>query len=86
MIFLPKQFFFPAGMAYVLYGIGRTVFHGLLERLPAARDNGQSDNDDNDDNASPAPGDEAENQRQRRRRRRQSRNNPGRAGREDPLA
>ncbi len=83
VIFLPKQFFFPAGMAYVLYGIGRTVLHGLLERLPAVRDNGHSDNDDN---ASPSPEDEAENQRQRRRRRRQSRNNPGRSGREDPLA
>ena len=28
VIFLPKQFFFPALMAYVLYGIGRTAFLG----------------------------------------------------------
>ncbi len=83
VIFLPKQFFFPAGMAYVLYGIGRTVFQGLLERLPAGRDNGHSDHDAN---ASLSPEDEAESQRQRRRRRRQSRNNPGRSGREDPSA
>jgi CDP-diacylglycerol--serine O-phosphatidyltransferase len=34
VIFLPKQFFFPALMAYVLYGIGRTVLLGLLDRLP----------------------------------------------------
>ncbi len=34
VIFLPKQFFFPALMCYVLYGIGRTVLLGLLDRLP----------------------------------------------------
>jgi CDP-diacylglycerol--serine O-phosphatidyltransferase len=34
VIFLPKQFFFPALMSYVLYGIGRTVLLGLLDRLP----------------------------------------------------
>lgn len=43
VIFLPKQFFFPALMCYVLYGIGRTVLLGLLDRLPA-----QSDDDDDD--------------------------------------
>lgn len=36
VIFLPKQFFFPALMCYVLYGIGRTVLLGLLDRLPPA--------------------------------------------------
>ncbi|MBK8249185.1 MAG: CDP-diacylglycerol--serine O-phosphatidyltransferase [Gemmatimonadetes bacterium] len=35
VIFLPKQFFFPALMGYVLYGLGRTVLFGLLGRLPA---------------------------------------------------
>ncbi len=34
VIFLPKQFFFPALLFYVLYGIGRTVLLGLLDRLP----------------------------------------------------
>jgi CDP-diacylglycerol--serine O-phosphatidyltransferase len=34
VIFLPKQFFFPALMGYVVYGLGRTVFFGLLGRLP----------------------------------------------------
>lgn len=34
VIFLPKQFFFPAAMAYVLYGLVATVFIGLLDRLP----------------------------------------------------
>ncbi|MCU0615863.1 MAG: CDP-diacylglycerol--serine O-phosphatidyltransferase [Gemmatimonadaceae bacterium] len=38
VIFLPKQFFFPALMAYVLYGIGRTVLLGLLDRLPSPDD------------------------------------------------
>jgi len=38
VIFLPKQFFFPALMCYVLYGIGRTVLLGLLDRLPAHTD------------------------------------------------
>lgn len=35
VIFLPKNFFFPALMAYVLYGILRTAFLGLLDRLPS---------------------------------------------------
>ncbi len=34
VIFLPKEFFFPALMAYVLFGIARTVFIGLLDRRP----------------------------------------------------
>jgi CDP-diacylglycerol--serine O-phosphatidyltransferase len=34
VIFLPRQFFFPALMAYVIYGLGRTVLVGLLARVP----------------------------------------------------
>jgi len=34
VIFLPKEFFFPALMAYVLWGVARTVFVGLLDRIP----------------------------------------------------
>ncbi len=34
VIFLPKQFFFPALLGYVLYGLVRTVLFGLLGRLP----------------------------------------------------
>ncbi len=84
IIFLPKQFFFPAGMAYVLYGIGRTVFNGLLVRLPVPREELLSASGES---AALSSEDEAESQRQRRRRRRQSRNNPGRSpGREDPSA
>jgi CDP-diacylglycerol---serine O-phosphatidyltransferase len=83
VIFLPKQFFFPALMAYVLYGIGRTVFLGLLDRLPGARDevavlDGHLDTDDDSDAALA---------RRRRRRRHTPRSNPGSdQGREDPSA
>jgi CDP-diacylglycerol--serine O-phosphatidyltransferase len=35
VIFLPKPFFFPALMAYVIWGVARTVFVGLLNRIPA---------------------------------------------------
>ena len=34
MIFLQKQFYFPALIGYVLYGVGKTVFFGLIGRLP----------------------------------------------------
>lgn len=83
VIFLPKQFFFPALMAYVLYGIGRTAFLGLLDRLPGARDevavlDGDLEHDDDPDAASA---------RRRRRRRHTPRSNPGSdQGREDSSA
>jgi CDP-diacylglycerol---serine O-phosphatidyltransferase len=32
VIWLPQEFFFPALMAYVLYGLARTVFLGLIDR------------------------------------------------------
>jgi hypothetical protein len=38
VIFLPKPFFFPAMMAYVIWGVVRTVFTGLLDRIPANGD------------------------------------------------
>jgi CDP-diacylglycerol--serine O-phosphatidyltransferase len=34
VIFLPWEFFFPALMAYVIYGVARTVVQGLLDRGP----------------------------------------------------
>jgi CDP-diacylglycerol--serine O-phosphatidyltransferase len=34
VIFLRKQFYFPALLAYVLYGVGKTVFFGFIGRLP----------------------------------------------------
>lgn len=43
VIFLPKQFFFPALMCYVAYGIGRTVLLGLLVRRPLPDDTNDDD-------------------------------------------
>lgn len=57
VIFLPSQFFFPALMAYIIYGLARTVFFGLLGRLPQ----GEFDLDDDGIDGPP---------RRRRRRRR----------------
>ena len=34
LIFLRKQFYFPALVVYVLYGVGKTVFFGFIGRLP----------------------------------------------------
>lgn len=34
IIFLRKQFYFPALLTYVLYGVGKTVFFGLIGRRP----------------------------------------------------
>lgn len=49
VIFLPKQFFFPALMGYVVYGLARTVFFGLLGRLPAEELEGEESEEDSDD-------------------------------------
>jgi CDP-diacylglycerol--serine O-phosphatidyltransferase len=38
VVLLPKQFFFPALMGYVIFGLGQTVFNGLLDRLPSPED------------------------------------------------
>lgn len=73
VIFLPKQFFFPALMSYVLYGIGRTVLLGLLERLPGTRDDLAAIDDDDEDDEELL----AHSQRRRRRRRRNLRNSSG---------
>jgi CDP-diacylglycerol--serine O-phosphatidyltransferase len=97
VIFLPKQFFFPAWMTYVLYGIGRTVLLGLMERLPSQRDDDdEADEEEDYDEHDESVTDEhavqdavvqATATRQRRRRRRNNRPNPGRADdREDPTA
>jgi CDP-diacylglycerol---serine O-phosphatidyltransferase len=66
VIFLPRQFFFPALMAYVIYGLGRTVLVGLLARVPP---------EGLDEDEEPLPGaapNEGLSLRKRRRRRRRS--------------
>ena len=35
VVFLPRELFFLALMGYVVFGLGQTVFDGLLERRPA---------------------------------------------------
>lgn len=79
VVFLPKEFFFPAWMAYVVYGIGRTVLLGLMGRV-----SGQHDDDDDDDDEAHdgVPHDAAMNaaavRSRRRRNRHNNRPNPGR--------
>lgn len=78
VIWFPPEFFFPALMFYVLYGIGRTVLLGLLDRLPP------SDDDNGDDLLIDDDGDGAGAKRLSRRQRlarRHSRSNPGAAER-----
>lgn len=80
VIFLPKQFFFPALMTYVLYGIGRTAFLGLLDRLPPGHD----DREDREWPTDDVDDDESGSARRRRRRRRTPTPIPGPAqARED---
>lgn len=43
---VPKQFFFPACLAYVLYGLGKTVLLGLLGQRALSDSDGEHDNED----------------------------------------
>ena len=79
VIFLPKEFFFPAWMAYVLYGIGRTVLLGLMGRVSSFHDDDSDDDDDAEDEVETDTLLNAAAVRQRRRRRRNTnRPTPGR--------
>lgn len=49
VIFLPQKFFFPALMGYVLFGILRTVFDGMLDRLPGRDGYEMADEYDDDE-------------------------------------
>ena len=84
VIFLPKQFFFPAAMAYVLYGLVATVFIGLLDRLPTKEhDDEDGEEHEDDDGESGVPNvmtdadEDALATRRRRRRRRARGDRPG---------
>lgn len=67
VIFLPKEFFFPALMAYVVWGVVRTVLQGLMARGP--EDDVRAVPQERAA-ASAADADEALQRRRRRRRRR----------------
>lgn len=83
VIFLPKEFFFPAAMAYVLYGLVATVFIGLLDRRPGAEEDDLDDDgrafdiDDSDGLAVATADDTSVDGRRRRRRRRHRGPRPG---------
>jgi CDP-diacylglycerol--serine O-phosphatidyltransferase len=76
VIFLKKQFYFPAAIGYVAYGVGKTVFFGLIGRLPRGDVPVISDDDEDLEPAAdptqillPDIGPEQRNQRRRRKRR-----------------
>jgi CDP-diacylglycerol---serine O-phosphatidyltransferase len=41
-----RQFFFPAGMVYVLYGVVKTLILGLIDRIPTGSAYGEDEDDD----------------------------------------
>jgi CDP-diacylglycerol--serine O-phosphatidyltransferase len=53
VFFVPKQFFFPACLAYVLYGLGKTVFLGLVGRRAVT----EGDDTLDEDQSEPEPSD-----------------------------
>lgn len=69
VLFLPKEFFFPALMLYVLYGLTKTVLFGLMGRGPSG-DIPVIADDDELEMALVTSGTLAEEQRRRKRRRR----------------
>jgi CDP-diacylglycerol--serine O-phosphatidyltransferase len=87
LVFLPREFFFPVGMLYVLYGIVATAVSGLLERGPReavvgitdqAPEYDDGDDDDAEPDDAPAPVDTSIYAPRRRRRRRRGRGGPQR--------
>jgi len=77
LIFLPWTYFFPAAMAYVLYGVVRTVFVGFLDRRHIT----EIDDDVGDEDAL-----DRGLHRRRRRRRRGRPGPPSSAASEEPKA
>ena len=95
LVFLPREFFFPVGMAYVLFGVVSGAVTGLLDRGASVEDESagiayaaaEAEMDDEafgDDDAGDAPADAAQPSRQRRRRRRRPRGGPGSSDRHFP--
>jgi CDP-diacylglycerol--serine O-phosphatidyltransferase len=77
LILLPREFFFPVAMTYVVFGILASFFAGLVERIPTGVGAAFEDDEDEDDLYEPAPlavsHEEAAAGRRRRRRRRRHR-------------
>jgi len=76
VLFLPREFFFPAAILYVLYGLVKTVVYGLIDRRPSGDDPVISDDDEDLEETSThelLEAEEVASQRKRRRRRRHGR-------------
>ena len=48
LIWFPKEYFFPALIGYVAYGLGKTALVGLMDRLPGGDDDAEDDEEDDD--------------------------------------
>jgi CDP-diacylglycerol--serine O-phosphatidyltransferase len=90
LVFLPREFFFPVGMLYVLYGVVTGVVRGLLDRGPRNGDEEDAasafdgDEDDDDDEAEAPLVEDLPAARRRRRRRRKPRGGPPGPDRNSP--
>ena len=49
LIFLPREFFFPVAMAYVVFGILASFFVGLVDRIPTGAQSVYDEEDEDDD-------------------------------------
>ena len=49
LIWFPKEYFFPALITYVAYGLAKTALVGLLDRRPGRSDDDDDDEDDDDE-------------------------------------
>lgn len=78
LLFAPREFFFPALMGYVLWGLLKTVFVGLMDRVPTGDPLfEEGDDDDPDHMMRPVIVGESPGRRKRRRR--------GRGGQTPPV-
>jgi CDP-diacylglycerol--serine O-phosphatidyltransferase len=77
LLFAPREFFFPALMAYVVWGLLKTVFVGLMDRVPTGDPLfEEGDDDDTDHVMRPVIVGESPGRRKRRRRPRGDRPTP----------
>ena len=69
LAFAPREFFFPAMMAYVVWGLLKTVFVGLMDRVPTGDPLFEEGDDDDPDHVMrPVIVGESPGRRKRRRR------------------
>jgi CDP-diacylglycerol---serine O-phosphatidyltransferase len=73
LIFLPKEFFFPALVGYIVFGAAKFMFLGFLDRVPTGRSIFMEEEDDEGGTVMPADQADLVTGRRRRRRRRRRR-------------